>query len=107
MVRWSWPSGSLTALYLVFAGYVIQDELRHSGGGWINLCGMGTVLATAPSQVTLGNLLRWLGIPKVDYADPRAGDYLELLAHLLLSAAFVYFVVLGVELLVRRLFAST
>lgn len=107
MLRWSWIAGSITALYVVIAGYVTVDEVRNTSGGWINLRGMGTWIVTAPSQAVLGNLLRALGIPKVNYADLRAGDYLELIAHILLSALFVYFVFLGLELLVRRLFAPS
>lgn len=105
MLRWSWVAGSITAIYVVIASYVTVDEVRHTGGGWINLRGMGTWLVTAPSQAVLGNLLRAFGISKVNYADLRLGDYLELIAHILLSALFVYLLFLGVELLVRRLFS--
>jgi hypothetical protein len=105
MLRWSWPAGILTTIYTIIATYVVIDEIRHTGGGWINLRGMGTWLVTAPSQAVLGNLLRGLGIEKVNYADLRAGDYLELIAHVVLSALFIYLVVLGIELLLRRLFS--
>lgn len=57
-------------LYTAAAVYVVQDELRHSGGGWINLRGLGVTLATAPSQVTFGVLLEWLGVARVNYAEP-------------------------------------
>lgn len=86
---------------------MVQDELRHSGGGWINLRGMGTAIVTAPSQVTLGWLLRTLGIPKVNFSEPRAADYLELVVHVLLTAMLIYLLVLGAELLLRRLFGAS
>ncbi len=100
--RWSWFAGSVTGVYLLLAGYVIQDELRRTGGGWINLRGMGTMLVTFPSYATLGTLLEWLGIPRINYADPRTGDFAQLAMHLLLSAVVVYAVALGLQLLVRR-----
>jgi hypothetical protein len=106
-MRWSWIAGSITALYVVIAGYVTVDEVRNTSGGWINLRGMGTWIVTAPSQAILGNLLRAFGIAKVNYADLRAADYLELIAHVLLSALFIYLLSLGVELLVRRLFSPS
>ncbi|MEO8296097.1 MAG: hypothetical protein ABI613_11330 [Gemmatimonadota bacterium] len=43
--------------------WAVQEELRHSGGGWISLRGMMTAIITAPSQATLGELLTWLGVP--------------------------------------------
>lgn len=105
MFRWSWFAGSVTAIYLMAAGYFVWEDLRYTGGGWINLRGMGAVIVTAPSQVTLGNLLTAIGFQKVNYNDPGAWDYIQIVAHLLLSAAFIYAVALGLQLLVRRLLA--
>jgi hypothetical protein len=67
---------------------------------------MGATLATLPSQVTFGNLLRLLGFEKINYSYPNAGDYLEVVAHVLVSALFVYLVVLGVEIILRRLLST-
>jgi hypothetical protein len=105
LFRWSWFAAGVTAVYILLAGYVIRDELRYTGGGWINLRGMGTMIATLPSYATLGNLLEWLGVPKVNYSDPRVGDYVQLVTHVLVSAVFVYAVALGLQLLARRLLA--
>ncbi len=90
------------AIYLPFGIWVVQDELRHSGGGWINLRGMGTTLATAPSQLTLGWLLRALGVPKVNFNTPGVAGYLELFLHLALTALVVYCLGAGLEWIARR-----
>lgn len=95
----------LALLYLAGAGFFVQDELRHSGGGWINLRGLGTVIATAPSQATLGTLLRKAGVPKVNFAAPGVAGYLELALHLLVTAGVVYLLGWGLEWTARRLMA--
>jgi hypothetical protein len=95
----------LAALYLAPAIYVTQDEVRHSHGGWINLRGFGTTIMTAPSQATLGALLEWLGVPRVDYNRPGVLGYAQLVAHVALSAVVVYVAGWGIEWLVRRLIA--
>lgn len=102
MLRWSWLAGGVTLVYLCVAVYVVQDELRHTGGGWINLRGMATSIATLPSQVTVGTLLEAFGIQKVNFAYPRVGDYLLLLVHVFVTAACVYLGALGIESLFRR-----
>jgi hypothetical protein len=91
------------ALYLAVAVYVVQDELRHTHGGWINLRGMGTTLVTAPSQITVGWVLRGLGVPKVDFDRPGVRGSLELGVHVLVTAGLVYLLGAGVEALVRRI----
>lgn len=95
----------LALLYLLLGGWVVQDEVRHGHGGWINLRGMGTTLVTAPSQLTLGVLLRALGVPRVNYAGIGVAGYAELAVHLLLTAVVVYFLGSGLEWLARRLLA--
>jgi hypothetical protein len=91
----------LAVVYLLAGAYITQDELRHSAGGWISLRGMMTGIVTAPSQVTLGLVLRGLGVPKVDFADPGASGYAELLAHLAISTAVVYLLGAGIEWVAR------
>jgi len=93
---------ALALLYTAFAAYVVQDELRNTGGGWINLRGMGTVLVTAPSQVTFGVALEWLGVPRVDYSQPGLSGYGQLVLHVMVSAAAVYLLGYGVEWATRR-----
>jgi hypothetical protein len=98
----SWLGAALALLYTGVAVYVVQDELRHTGGGWINLRGMGVMLVTAPSQVTFGVVLEWLGVPRVDYAEPGLGSYSQLVLHVLVSAAVVYLLGYGIEWATRR-----
>jgi hypothetical protein len=76
--------------------------LRYTGGGFINLHGLGTMLITAPSQVTFGVVLGWLGVPRVDYTQPGLVDYIQLALHVLVSAAVVYLLGYGVEWATRR-----
>jgi hypothetical protein len=98
----SWLGTALALLYTAVAIYVVQDELRNTGGGWINLRGMGTTLVTAPSQVTFGLVLEWLGVPPVDYSEPGMGSYSQLVLHVAVSAAAVYLLGYGVEWATRR-----
>lgn len=103
----SLTGGALALVYLIIAGYVAQDEVRHTGGGWINLRGMGTFLVTAPSQATLGNLLSWLGVPKVSYSELGVPGYAQIILHLLITAGFVYLLGCGLEWVVRRVLAPS
>lgn len=96
---------ALVLLYLAGAGFVVQDELRHTGGGWINLRGIGTTIVTAPSQATLGTLLRKAGVPRVNFAAPGTAGYLELAVHLLVTAVVIYLIGWGLEWIARRLMA--
>jgi len=98
----SWLGAALALLYTAVATYVVQDELRNTGGGWINLRGMGTTLVTAPSQVTFGLVLEWLGVPRVDYSEPGLGSYGQLVLHVAVSAAAVYLLGYGIEWATRR-----
>ena len=98
----SWLGAALALLYTAVAVYVVQDELRNTGGGWINLRGMGTTLVTAPSQATFGPVLEWLGVPRVDYSEPGLGGYSQLVLHVAVSAAAVYLLGYGVEWATRR-----
>ena len=94
---------TLAAIYLCGAIWIVQEELHYSGGGWISLRGMLAEIATVPSQVTLGTLLRGLGVPKVNYDHPGVVGYLQLLAHVLLTAGLIYLIGWGLEWVVRRL----
>jgi hypothetical protein len=98
----SWLGAALALLYTAVAVYVVRDELRHTGGGWINLRGMGTTLVTAPSQMTFGLVLEWLGVPRVNYSEPGLGGYSQLALHVAASAAAIYLVGYGVEWGTRR-----
>lgn len=98
----SWLGAVLGLLYTALAVYVVQDELRHTGGGWINLRGMAVALVTAPSQLTLGIVLESLGVPRVDYAEPDFGSYSQLVLHVAVSAAAVYLLGYAVEWAARR-----
>lgn len=84
-IHQSWLGAALSLLYAAAAAYVVRDELRNTGGGWINLRGMGTVLVTAPSQVTFGVALEWLGVPRIDYSQPGLSGYGQLALHVAVS----------------------
>jgi hypothetical protein len=94
----------LAALYLAGAAWIVRDELRHTYGGWINLRGMGTAIATAPSQATFGVLLKKLGVPQVNFDNPGVSGYSQILLHVLVTAALVYLLGWGLEWGFRRLF---
>ena len=98
----SWLGCLLSSVHVAAAVYVVQDELRHKGGGWINLRGLGTLLITLPSQLTVGVALKWLGVPAVNFDDPGAGGYCQLLIHVLVTAALIYLIGAGVEWVFRR-----
>lgn len=91
----------LSVLYLLAATYLVADDLRSSGGGWINLRGLGVVLVTFPSQVTLGLLLEAAGVT-VNYSHPGLTDYGQIALHLVVTAAAVYLLGWAVEWLWRR-----
>jgi hypothetical protein len=95
----------LAFTYLVLAGRLIWTDL-HASGGWINLRSMGTVLVTAPSQVTLGFLMKALGIRPINFSDPGFGGYAQIALHLLVTAAVVYLLGYGLEWGGRRLIAG-
>lgn len=98
----SWLGAALGLLYTAAAVYVVRDELKNTGGGWINLRGMGVMIVTAPSQVTFGLALEWLGVPRINYSEPGLGGYGQLALHVLVSAAFVYLLGYGIEWAARR-----
>jgi hypothetical protein len=99
----SWLGGALTAVYLVLAIYIAQDEVRNSHGGWINLRGFGTVIVTAPSQILLGSVLKMVGVSDVNYADLGFSDYAQIGLHIIVTAAIVYFVGAGLHFLGRKI----
>jgi hypothetical protein len=98
----SWLGAILAVPYTAFAVYFVQDELRSTGGGWINLRGMGTTIITAPSQVTFGILLEWLGVPRVNFSDPGLLGYSQMVLHVAVTAAVFYFCGYGLEWATRR-----
>lgn len=93
----------LACLYLLPAVWVAWDAFRHTGGGWINLRGLGVTLITAPSQLTFGLLFESISLPAVNYAAPGAAGYLQVGFHVAVSAAFIYLAGYCVERLVKRL----
>ena len=99
----SLPGLIAAGLYLPFALYVVQDEVRHAHGGWINLRGFGTRLVTAPSQVTLGVVLRHAGVRPVDWSAPGTRGYAQLAAHVLWTATLCYAAGAAIEWLVTWL----
>jgi hypothetical protein len=98
----SWLGAILGLLYSAFAVYFVQEELRSTGGGWINLRGLGTAIITAPSQVTFGVVLEWLGVPRVDFSEPGLLGYSQLVLHVAVTAAVFYCCGYGLEWATRR-----
>jgi hypothetical protein len=86
----SWVGAALAIVYTVAATYITQDEIRHPHGGWINLRGFGTTLITAPSQILVAPVLKFLGVPQVNYANLGFAAYAQFLIHILVSATAVY-----------------
>lgn len=92
----------LSLVYVAGALYVVHDELTYTGGGWINLRGMGVMLVTAPSQLTFGLVMEWLGVARINYAEPGWADYSRLALHVAASAVAVYLVGYGIDWAARR-----
>lgn len=86
----SYFGAGLSLLYIALAVYIVQRELRSTGGCWINFHGLGVVLITLPSQVTLGMLLKKAGVPEVNYSYPGVGSYTQIILHVAVSAVLVY-----------------
>ena len=53
----SWLAWTLATVYTLAAAFVIQWEIRNTGGGFINLRALGTNTVTSPSQLVLGPVL--------------------------------------------------
>jgi hypothetical protein len=51
----------------------------------------------------LGPVLQFFGVPKVNYADLGFDDYALIGLHILVTAAIIYFVFAGLNLLTVRL----
>ena len=94
---------ALACIYFLLAGWVTWVELHETGGGWINLRGMLSAIVTAPSQATLGTLLKSLGVKPVNFSDPGLGGYAQIVLHLLMTAFVIYLLGYGLEWGFRRL----
>ena len=64
---------------------------------------MGVTIATAPSQLTFAPVLRWLGVPPVNYSAPGFVDYGQIVFHVAVTASLFYLLGYSIEWLVRRL----
>ena len=93
--------GVFAGVYFIVAAFITQDEVRHSAGGWISLRGMMTGIVTAPSQVTVGTLLKAIGVPPVDYYNLGFSGYAQIVLHVLVSTVFVYFLGAGLQGIAR------
>lgn len=60
-MAYSWLGIIFSIISMAVAVYVVQDALRHPGGGWMTLRGLGVLLVTVLSQVTCGLMREWLG----------------------------------------------
>jgi hypothetical protein len=90
-------SGAVVALvYVAFAIWVIHGERVSTGGGWINLRGMGAILVTGPISLPA----EWLGV-KLDYRSNAQMGFA-----MLGTALLVYLLTAGIVKLLLLLVAS-
>jgi hypothetical protein len=84
---------------------VIQWEIRHTGGGWINLRDFGTNIVTSPSQLVFSPLLKAIGIRPISVHRPGVSDFAQLSFHVFVTATLFYLLGWGVHALIRRVFS--
>lgn len=101
----SWFALALALAHFALLCHVWRGELRNRHSGFINLNGIGTIVLSLPSWLTLGTLLRRLGVPKPSLQDPRLAARSEYVTHALLTSALVYLLGWLLETAVRALFA--
>jgi hypothetical protein len=93
----------LAGVYVIVAVAIIQWEIRHTGGGWINLRDFGTSVVTSPSQLVFAPLLKALGVRRISVDRPGASDVAQLAFHVLVTAVLVYALGWGIHAVVRRI----
>jgi len=86
----SWTGLVFALLHFAGTCWVWRNEEQNRHGGFINLNGFGTMLLSAPSWLTLGWLLRRLGVPKPRWHERGLGGRLEIGAHVLVTSGLVY-----------------
>lgn len=101
----SWTGLALALFHCVLTCWVWRAEERNNHGGFINLNGIGTMLLSAPSWLTLGRLLRRLGVPRPRWHEPGLGGRLEIGAHVVATSGLVYLLGWLLERLAVAVFA--
>jgi hypothetical protein len=101
----SWVGYALAGVYVALAVGVIQWEIRHTGGGWINLRDLGTKLVTVPSQVVFSPIFKAMGVPPINVDRAGVSDIAQLGFHVLVTATLCYALGWAIHTAVRRLFA--
>jgi hypothetical protein len=99
-VKFSWAGTICAACYVVIAVVIIGQDFNCGGGLDINICGLGTLLVTFPSYVTVGRLFSSFGLAIKFSHTPDAADILQLAVHILLCAVIVYLIAFGLERMV-------
>jgi hypothetical protein len=92
-------------IYVAVAVGIVAQEFNCGGGLDINLCGIGTALITAPSQIVLGNLFSRMGWEINFMHSLDIVDVTLLTIHIGFSALFVGLAGYGFGWIVRRVFA--
>lgn len=90
------------AFYVVIAVVIIAQDFNCGGGLDINICGLGTLLVTFPSYVTIGRLFSSVGLAIKFSHSPAASDIFQLTVHILICAVIVYLIVYGLERVVSH-----
>lgn len=86
----SWFGLAVALLHFTLTCRVWRAEQRNNHGGFINLNGFGTMLLSAPSWLTLGRVLRRLGVPRPRWHEPGLGGRVEIGVHVVLTSGLVY-----------------
>lgn len=101
----SWTGLALALFHCSLTCWVWRAEERNHHGGFINLNGFGTMLLSAPSWLTLGWLLRRVGVPRPRWHEPGLGGRVEIGAHVLATSGLVYLLGWLLERLATAVFA--
>jgi hypothetical protein len=96
----------LAAAYFLFAVWVAYDDYKSTGGGWLNVRGLPTILVTFPVSFIASWLRKALGIDPGGFTAPLKSDFPTVLMFslfILLCTLLVYLFGAGVETIIRKL----
>ncbi|MGE0143103.1 MAG: hypothetical protein AB7I19_00420 [Planctomycetota bacterium] len=100
----SWFGLGLAVVHFGFTCVVWRRELRNRHNGFVNFNGVGTMMLSAPSWLTLGRLLRRLGVPMPRWHERGLAGHVEIGTHVVMTSVLVYFLGWSIESLVRAWF---
>ena len=92
-----WFAVLLAALYIALVILVAWQDFSCGGGLDLNFCGFNTTILTFPSQITVGRIFARMGM-HIDYMhrQPNNSDLGQLAVHIIVTAAFVFLIGLGI-----------